>query len=347
MSSHRKRVQSRTRTWQFGALALAAGAAAIGIMPLARQLGPKPLAARTSTNPDAATLPPTGTPMPAEATTALAGWMNGIAGKVAIPEPVEPLTTEPTDTEVAGGEPAPPPTPVSETQWVYKSYMGSPTLKGAVVTVGDHQVLMFEGGEYDNRKVLEIKPDHMRVKTAEVEERIDLSARIASGWPSDGPRRPIAARPGMPNIAPNGQPGVPGQPNASFSMAVNNAANAAAIAEQQRRARMAMSPPPVASVAGADDGSGEMQGNVDPAQLKEAFTNMPDEQREELRKMLGDPTMDGGKKLQILHDAGLPLEANEQDRIQFMDYFGITPQSDANTIGSINKAASAPMEKRQ
>jgi len=311
MASHRQRTKGRTRAWQFGALALVAGGAAIAVMPLAKQLGPRPMvvAKPTEIGPDQEGT--SGRGLGADDASILAALMNRIAGTVEVVhrDPVEP--TEEVVVEMAVEEPPPPP----PSEWAYKAYLASPTMKSAMVMVNEQQMLVSEGGIYEETKVLEVRPDHLVVEEDGAQRTITLARRVSNGFPTDGPRRPaVAIRGGVPG-------GQPGQPGAGQNNGFNLGQNTAAMAEQQRRNRLAVSPPPIPQ-------NGDGQDGAMAEKLREMITSMPEERRDMMLKSISDQSMDPAKRVSLLRELGMPVGLSVEDQHQYLNQLGVSQDSD-------------------
>lgn len=324
MTSHRTRTRRSTRTWQVAALALTGGAAALAFSPLSKYLSSGKFAPpQPASGGDTEVRRPV---LSATALASLATEMDRIAGKVEVAPP-PPVEAEGTD--MAGAEPDVPPEPERAPiiEWVYKSYLGSPQLKAATVNVGDRQMLVCVGRTYEGIKVLEVHPSHMMIEENGQQRRLDIAARVVNGF-GDGTVgvRPITAatRPMPPGI--NAM-----QPNNARGMAAGHAAPNSGL-DQQRRAAMQVQAPPPPQPLSVD----QMAFTAD--DLKVRFENLPDEQREEFKRIFTDTSTDPAKRLAQLEQLGVHPKATTEDRLQMLQMFGVTPETDPGLMEVLKRS---------
>lgn len=319
MASHKQRARGKTRKWQFGAIALFAAAAAIAALPIASLLGPAPFAKPADQEVVQVAAP--GAELNHDEATQMALRMADLGGRVDVIAP--PVAVD--DPKVNEAPPSAEPPPAAATEWTYAGYLGGPTSKMAVVKYNGSQTLMSVGQKLENSEFVEIHPDHVIVSDAGVERRVDIEKRTIY-FPTGGSARPIAARgpaPGQPGFGRPGQPGGPGFDRNNFA-----ANNAAALAEAQRRARAAMTPPaiPPATITTVDEGL---------AKAKELFDGMSDEERSEVMKSVQDSSGDVSTRLDVLRNLGLPTGGDADARVRFLNNLGITPETDPKLYESV------------
>lgn len=327
MTSHRSRTRRASRTWQLTALVLSGGAAALAFSPLSKYLS-----SRTFVPPapeGGAEVPYRRVLLPRTELANLAEEMKRIAGRVEVaPQPAVDvaMNTDPLAVEEPEVGPEPEPAPISE--WVYKSYLGGPNLKAATVNVGDHQMLVCQGRIYDQIKVIEVLPTHMTIEEGGVRKRLDIAARVVTGFPTDGGVRPAAmARPGTPGFQ---QPGLPGNAGTvARGMAANPGVANSAMEIQRAALMQAVATPPPRPVYDETNMAHTLE------DVKMRIETMSDEQREFMFKMLNDKSVDPGKRMSILQELNLSPKLSVEERMTVIEMFGVNAADDPQMMEAI------------
>lgn len=307
-------------TWQAASLALAAGAIAIGALPIAGLLGPGKGAKPKDVT---ITVPTSGAEsMSQTRVMRLTDALNHIAGKV----DVEVAAVETDPVETAGGtDPEPTPPPPAAVSW---SYVGNVRradgqVKLAIINVENGgnpgQRMLGEGESVDNTKLVAIAADHIMISVSGAEPtRVDLAQRQANAaWTTESRPRATAGRP-MP-----GQPGF----NPGMNPGMNPATNPMNpnLAEAQRRMKAAISPPTNPMAPLMQPGDDRM---TQLARTAKDMGEMTPDKRDALNKIMDDPGLSPEERGRMLSEFGIPIDVSPDERGEYLHMIGITPEND-------------------
>lgn len=344
----RSHARRSTRLAQAGAIALAAAATALLVLPVSKALSPS----MPEIKPPEPTIvvPVSAPPIDISSASAVLEQLNKREAHethAATPDSAAPVA------EAATPDAAQPEAPPPSTEWTYLGAVMSPSHKYALVRMGSagEQALIPEGSSRDGFKLDEVQATHILLTdSGGLQKRIDLLPPTHKGWPEFGPGRipegaqrvTAAASPGASGASPGGGAFRPlnqprGPANAALAgtgpaIASGAAATIVAGATGQHAGNAGMISLDISTVKGFEGREPQVY-YIDPVELDALVTKV------------GSDDFDEEWVYSTLKAFGLPPDATFEQRMGFFQKVGISYDTNPDFIKRADEVLNRLNEK--